>query len=44
MIEPQIKKPSFFRTAVLNTVWLWRRVMSLKYNPLGKIPDLSLQT
>ena len=44
MIEPQIKKPSFFRTAVLNTVWLWRRVMSLKYNPLGKIPDPSLQT
>ena len=44
MIEPQIKKPSFFRTAVLNTVWLWRRVMSLKYNPIGKIPDPSLQT
>ena len=44
MIERQIKKPSFFRTAVLNTVWLWRRVMSLKYNPIGKIPDPSLQT
>ena len=43
-MNTRVKKPSFFRTAVMNTVWLWRRVMSLKYNPLGKIPDPSLQT
>ena len=43
-MNTRVKKPSFFRTAVLNTVWLWRRVMSLKYNPIGKIPDPSLQT
>jgi hypothetical protein len=44
MVEPAIKKPSLFRRAVMNTVWLWRRIMSLKYNPIGKIPDPSLQT
>ena len=44
MIEPHMKKPSLFRRTVMNTVWLWRRIMSLKYNPLGKIPDPSLQT
>jgi hypothetical protein len=44
MIEPHMKKPSLFRRAVMNTVWAWRRVMSLKYNPIGKIPDPSLQT
>ena len=44
MIEPSVKKPSLFRRTVMNTVWLWRRIMSLKYNPLGKIPDPSLQT
>ena len=43
-MNTRVKKPSFFRTAVLNTVRLWRRVMSLKYNPIGKIPDPSLQT
>ena len=44
MIEPNVKKPSLFRRTVMNTVWLWRRVMDLKYNPIGKIPDPSLQT
>jgi len=44
MVEPAIKKPSLFRRAVMNTVWFWRRIMSLKYNPIGKIPDPSLQT
>jgi hypothetical protein len=44
MIEPHMKKPPLFRRAVMNTVWLWRRIMSLKYNPIGKIPDPSLQT
>jgi hypothetical protein len=44
MIEPNVNKPSLFRRTVMNTVWLWRRVMSLKYNPIGKIPDPSLQT
>jgi hypothetical protein len=44
MIEPHMNKPPLFRRAVMNTVWLWRRIMSLKYNPIGKIPDPSLQT
>ena len=44
MIEPSVKKPSLFRRTVMGLVNGWRRVMDLKYNPLGKIPDPSLQT
>jgi hypothetical protein len=44
MIEPMLKKPSLFRRTVMSTVAGWRRVMSVKYNPLKYIPDPSLQT
>jgi len=44
MIEPAIKKPSLFRRTVMFLVHAWRRVMDVKYNPIGKIPDPSLQT
>jgi hypothetical protein len=44
MIEPSIKKPSFFRRTVMSLVSGWRRVMDVRYNPLKYIPDPSLQT
>ena len=44
MIEPSTKKPSLFRRTVMGTVYGWRRVMDVKYNPLKYIPDPSLQT
>ena len=44
MIEPSIKKPSFFRRTVMSLVNGWRRVMDVRYNPLKYIPDPSLQT
>ena len=44
MIEPNMKKPSIFRRAVLKLVYGWRRVMDVRYNPLKYIPDPSLQT
>ena len=44
MIEPNMKKPSFFRRSVMKTVSAWRRVMDVRYNPLKHIPDPSLQT
>ena len=44
MIEPNMKKPSIFRRAVLKLVYSWRRVMDVRYNPLKYIPDPSLQT
>lgn len=44
MIKPKIKKPSLFRRSTMSAVHGFRRVMSLKYNPLAKIPDPSLQT
>ena len=44
MIEPNMKKPSIFRRAILKIVYTWRRVMDVKYNPLKYIPDPSLQT
>ena len=43
-IEPMIKKPSLFRRTVMSLVNGWRRVMDVRYNPIGKIPDPSLQT
>ena len=39
-----MSKPSLFRRSVMFTVYAWRRVMSVKYNPLKYIPDPSLQT
>jgi len=44
MVEPAIKKPSLFRRTVMSLVNAWRRVMDVKYNPIGRIPDPSLQT
>ena len=44
MIEPNIKKPSLFRTSVMKLVNGWRRVMDVRYNPLKYVPDPSLQT
>ena len=44
MIEPSIKKPSFFRRTVMSLVSGWQRVMDVRYNPLKYIPDPSLQT
>ena len=44
MIEPNMKKPSLFRRALLKFVSGWRRVMDARYNPLKYIPDPSLQT
>jgi hypothetical protein len=44
MIEPNIKKPSLFRTSVMKIVSGRRRVMDVRYNPLKNIPDPSLQT
>jgi hypothetical protein len=39
-----MKKPSLFRRVIMSLVSGWRRVMSVKYNPLKHIPDPSLQT
>ena len=44
MIEPNMKKPSLFRRALLKFVSGWRRIMDVRYNPLKYIPDPSLQT
>ena len=44
MIEPNIKKPSLFRRAVMKLVSGWKRVMDVRYNPLKHIADPSLQT
>jgi hypothetical protein len=44
MIEPNMKKPSLFRTSVMKLVSGWRRIMDVRYNPLKHIPDPSLQT
>jgi hypothetical protein len=38
MIEPNMKKPSLFRTSVMKLVSGWRRVMDVRYNPLKHIP------
>ena len=37
-----MKKPSLFRRIIMSLVSGWRRVMSVKYNPLKHIPDPSL--
>ena len=42
--EPNMKKPSLFRTSTMKIVSGWRRVMDVKYNPLKFVPDPSLQT
>ena len=44
LTEPNMKKPSLFRTSTMKIVSGWRRVMDVKYNPLKFVPDPSLQT
>ena len=36
-------KPSIFRRTAMLMVYIWRRVMNVKFNPLKYIPDASLQ-
>ena len=39
-----MNKPSTFRALVMSTVYLWRRVMDVKFNPLKHVADPSLQS
>jgi hypothetical protein len=39
-----MKKPNFFKTAAMGIVYLWRRVMDVKFNPLKHVADPSLQS
>ena len=36
-------KPNLFRRSAMLMVYIWRRVMDVKFNPLKYIPDASLQ-
>ena len=36
-------KPNLFRRSSMLMVYIWRRVMDVKFNPLKYIPDASLQ-
>ncbi len=36
-------KPNLFRRTTMLMVYIWRRVMDVKFNPLKYIPDASLQ-
>ena len=38
-----MKKPNLFRRFMMSIVYLWRRVMDVKFNPLKYVPDASLQ-
>ena len=38
-----MKKPNLFRRFIMSVVYLWRRVMDVKVNPLKYVPDASLQ-
>jgi len=38
-----MNKPSLFRRSVLMVVYLWRRIMDVRFNPLKYIPDARLQ-
>ena len=38
-----MKKPNLFRRFMMSVVYLWRRVMDVKFNPLKYVPDASLQ-
>jgi hypothetical protein len=39
-----MRKPNFFKAAAMGTVYLWRRVMDVKFNPLKHVADPSLQS
>jgi hypothetical protein len=36
-------KSSVFRRVVMTVVFIWRRIMNVKFNPLKYVPDPSLQ-
>ena len=36
-------KSSVFKRVIMTTVFIWRRIMSVKFNPLKYVPDPSLQ-
>ena len=36
-------KSSVFKRGIMTTVFIWRRIMSVKFNPLKYVPDPSLQ-
>ncbi len=38
-----MQKPNLFRRFIMSVVYLWRRVMDVKFNPLKYVPDASLQ-
>jgi hypothetical protein len=38
-----MKKPNLFKRFIMSVVYLWRRVMDVKFNPLKYVPDASLQ-
>ena len=38
-----MEKPNFFRRFIMGVVYLWRRAMDVKFNPLKYVPDASLQ-
>ncbi len=38
-----MKKPNLLRRFIMSVVYLWRRVMDVKFNPLKYVPDASLQ-
>lgn len=39
-----MNKPTFFRTSIMGVVYLWRRVMDVKFNPLKHVADPGLQS
>jgi len=38
-----MNKPTLFRRSVMLMVYLWRRIMDVRFNPLKYIPDARLQ-
>jgi len=38
-----MNKPTLFRRSVMLVVYLWRRIMDVRFNPLKYIPDARLQ-
>jgi hypothetical protein len=39
-----MQKPNFFKSSAMGIVYLWRRVMDVKFNPLKHVADPSLQS
>ena len=38
-----MNKPTLFRRSVMLMVYVWRRIMDVRFNPLKYIPDAKLQ-